>query len=359
MRPSLSVVVASLNGASGIRRCLAALASQGVPSAMELIVVDDGSVDATSDVALISGAQVIRHEQNRGVSAARNSGIRVATADIVAFLDDDCEPEHDWAERVIAAHADGALAVGGALAPGVTSGVILGYVARRDPLAPQELELARSSGLPYRLWLYIRRQWRAGKAQGRRQVLSVPAASMSVRRDALVAVGGFDERIRFGSEDEDLCRRLLAAFPAEGLIFDPDVRVTHHFEPSLRDLLRRSRAYGQGSAMMFHKWPGFGPTFFPFPLVLLAAVGLSFRFPFLIPETIALPLILYPRGIRLAVANRRIACVADAYLQALEEASDDIGFLEGLWLFRHFRPGHRDKAPAGTRAAEPTASNPR
>lgn len=349
MRPRLSVVIASLNGASGLQRCLAALQEQTILSALQVIVVDDGSDDSTSEVARSGGALLIRHEQSRGVSAARNSGIRIAAADIIAFLDDDCEPEHDWAEKLVAAHADRVLAVGGPLVPGSTAGMVLGYVARRNPLAPQELDLGRSSSLLYRFVLYIRRQWRPDPPAGRRPVSSVPAANMSIRRETITAVGGFDERVRFGSEDEDLCLRLLAAFPTESLIFAPDVRVIHHFEPSLRDIMRRSRAYGRGSAMMYHKWSGFGPTFFPFPLVLIAGIALSCRFPVITPAVIALPLILYPRGIRGAVTRRRVACLLDAYLQAIDEACDDFGFLEGLWLFRHFRSIQYDRHRTGMR----------
>jgi glycosyltransferase involved in cell wall biosynthesis len=336
MRPSLSVIVASFNGASRIGCCLAAVEAQTIRSAIELIVVDDGSVDSTAEVAQAAGA------------------IRLGTADIVAFLDDDCEPEPNWAERLLAAYADTVLAIGGALVPAATSGPVLGYIARRDPLAPQEIELARSANRLYRFSLYIRQQWSIDPTRGRRQVLSVPAANMSVRRHSVVAVDGFDERIRFGSEDEDLCRRLLAAFPTERLIYDPEVRVTHHFTPSLRGMMRRSRAYGRGSAIMFYKWTDFGPTFFPFPLLLVAAIGLSVRYPIVVPAALALPLVLYPRGIRFALTNRRTACVLDAYLQALEETWDDVGFLEGLWLFRRFRPAHRRRQTSPREVPEVT-----
>lgn len=50
--------------------------------------MDDGSTDETSEVARRHGVTVIRHEVNRGLAAARNTGIRTASAPIVAFLDD-------------------------------------------------------------------------------------------------------------------------------------------------------------------------------------------------------------------------------------------------------------------------------
>ena len=84
----LSVVICSLNGAAGVDRCLHALAAQKDVE-LQVIVVDDGSTDDTSGIARERGATVIRHETNRGLAAARNTGIRAASAPVVAFLDDD------------------------------------------------------------------------------------------------------------------------------------------------------------------------------------------------------------------------------------------------------------------------------
>jgi len=335
----MSVVVCSRNGAGGVHRCLVALRNQTIIPHLELIVVDDGSTDDTSDVARADGATVIRHDRSRGVSAARNTGIRVADAPVVAFLDDDCEPDPTWAEKLLAAYEhDAVLAVGGPLSVREPIGTLLNYLARNNPLDPQEADLERSGRIPYRFWLYIRRQWDPVRRTGLRKVYSFPSANMSVRRHALIAVGGFDERIRFGSEDEDLCRRLLRAFPECCLIFEPDAQAVHHFRRSIRDTLRRSRAYGRGSALMYRKWPGVRLTFFPFPVAVLAVVALSFRYPFLVAADLLLPQLFYPRGLRSAISDRDPRCLLDAYLQLAQEACDDLGVIEGLWRFRHFAP---------------------
>src|SRR5690242_9138788 len=93
--PQISVVVCSLNGEERLGRCLAALAAQR-HDAFEVIIVDDGSADATGSIAVASGARVVRHETPRGLSAARNAGIALARGAIVAFTDDDCEPSPGW-----------------------------------------------------------------------------------------------------------------------------------------------------------------------------------------------------------------------------------------------------------------------
>ncbi len=357
MSPRLSVIICSRNGAAGVDRCLRALAAQTIRPDTEVIVVDDGSIDGTADVARGHGAVVLRHETSRGPASARNTGARVAGAPILAFLDDDCEPEPRWAEQLVGAYRGDVIGVAGALLAGGRPGFMTGYLARHNPLEPQELNLARSSRLWYRLYLYLVRQWAPPRARGPQDIYSCAAANMSVRHDAFREVGGFDERILFASEDDDLCRRLRQAFPAGRLIFAPAASAVHHFEPSLRDTLRRRLAYGQGAARMHRKWPDVPPTVFPWPAVVLALLALSAFFPVLLAASAVAPQLLYPAGLRAAVRERRPGCLLDAYLQLAEECCADVGFIEGLWRFRHLVPDAAADAPpaAAPRSARPVA----
>lgn len=91
--PELSIVTATYNRASALDRCVRSVLTQDFDD-WELVVVDDGSTDATVDV--LSGfvdprIHVIRHEVNRGVCAAKNTGIEAVHGDWFAFLDSDDE----------------------------------------------------------------------------------------------------------------------------------------------------------------------------------------------------------------------------------------------------------------------------
>lgn len=344
MSLKLSVVICSFNGATGVGRCIRALARQTIWSSLEVIVVDDGSTDATSQVGRAHAVTVVRHAANLGLAAARNSGLEAATAPIVAFLDDDCEPEPQWAEQLLAGYEEGVIGVGGPILPRGRDGFMLGFLVRNNPLKPQELNLAKSNGLLYRLNLYLKRQWTQMQEYARRDVYSFAGANMSFRRQALLDVGQFDARFRFGAEELDLCMRTMHAFPLGRLLFVPEVQVMHYFESSLRDILRRSRAYGRGSARLYRKWPSVPPTFFPGPLLVLMLLVLSGWLPALAACAVLVPQLLYPQGLRRGIANRSLASLLDAYLLLAQETCGNVGFLEGLWRFRRLIPETTGKA---------------
>lgn len=347
--PDLSVVICSLNGGPGVDRCLAALREQDFDGEIETIVVDDGSTDNTSDVAIRHGAHLVRHETNAGLSASRNDGIRAAHADIVGFLDDDCIPDRGWARAILSAHGDGVCGVGGPVLPSAGEGFMGRYLRRHNPLEPLELDLAASESLPYRLKLYLARLWKTERPSGHRELFALVGANMSFPRQVLLDVGLFDERFTFGAEELDLCRRVAHGFPDHGFVFEPGACVVHVFESSLSDAIRRSRAYGKGSARMFSKWPGTRPTFFPFPIATLGLLGLGPRKPWLMAAALAiLPHAMFPAGLRDALRTKSVEPLADPYVRLAQESWGNLGFIEGAWQFRDFdsEPEPAPVAPA-------------
>lgn len=94
--PAISVIVPARNAAATIGRAAAAIAAQKVEGGLELIVVDDGSTDATARIAEEAGAKVLRGPA-LGPGAARNRGAAGAAAPRLAFTDADCFPAPGWA----------------------------------------------------------------------------------------------------------------------------------------------------------------------------------------------------------------------------------------------------------------------
>ena len=94
-----SVIIPTRNRESLLKKCLAAVLAQDVALTFEVIVVNDGSTDGTRkflDLLHDDRVRVVHHETPRGKSEARNSGVRAARGEIVAFTDDDMAVDKSW-----------------------------------------------------------------------------------------------------------------------------------------------------------------------------------------------------------------------------------------------------------------------
>jgi mycofactocin glycosyltransferase len=216
----VTAIVPVLDGGERLAGLVAALAAEG-----PVIVVDDGSGDGSAERAERAGARVLRHDAPRGPAAARNAGLAVASTELVAFLDADCEVAPGWRRGLaglFAADPDLAL-----LAPRVRS-------------APGDSALARfeEAGSPLDLGPH------ASLVGPERRIAYLPAAALLARREALLELGGFDESMRFG-EDVDLVWRLLAA--GHRVRYAPSREVLHRPRPSLAAFAHQRAGYG-GSA---------------------------------------------------------------------------------------------------------------
>ena len=101
--PDYSVIVPAYQAADVIGACVRALAQQTIERARyEIIVVDDGSTDATGDAAREAGADRVVRIPHGGPSTSRNAGIEAARGEVVLFTDADCEPAEDWIARMVA-----------------------------------------------------------------------------------------------------------------------------------------------------------------------------------------------------------------------------------------------------------------
>src|SRR5262245_64028552 len=102
--PLVTVVVAARDEAATIARCVRSLREQ-THRAVEVVVVDDGSRDATGALAAAAGATVLPGDA-RGLASARNLGTAVARGTIVAYLDADAYVASDWLSSLVEALAD-------------------------------------------------------------------------------------------------------------------------------------------------------------------------------------------------------------------------------------------------------------
>jgi len=104
-KPKLSVVIVAYNAAQTIRQCLEALRRQSERE-FEVIVVDSSEDDTAAIVELeFPEARLIRCAHRKYPGDARNAGVEVASADVIAFVDSDCLADAEWAREIVRAHA--------------------------------------------------------------------------------------------------------------------------------------------------------------------------------------------------------------------------------------------------------------
>jgi GT2 family glycosyltransferase len=217
--PLVSVVVCAYNAADTIADCLASLSLLTYPR-VEVIVVDDGSTDATATIARRFPGVRLVSIPNGGLAAARNVGLGLAAGEIIAYTDADVRVDPDWLTYLVQPILRGGLAGSGG--PNV--------VPADDPWVAQCV--ARAPGGPTQVLL------------DDRIAEHVPGCNMAFRRDALASINGFNPVFLRAGDDVDICWRLQAAGHRIG--FAPSALVWHHHRPSVRAYWRQQVGYGEG-----------------------------------------------------------------------------------------------------------------
>jgi glycosyltransferase involved in cell wall biosynthesis len=226
--PTVAVIVPCFNVERVVARCLESLLAQDYPeSRLQLVVVDDGSRDRTWErlqpFRQAPGVTLLRHERNRGLAAARNTGIRAGDSEVVGFLDSDMVVAPDWLRRLLAVLAD-AEVVG-----------VLGENRLPAGMTPNRLDR------------YLYSQRRGARQHGDRKPLGFPwflFHNTALKRAVLDRVGLFDETIAtYGGEDTDLAIRIWEAYP-QGLRFVPQAVAEHHHQRSVAAFCAAMEQYG-------------------------------------------------------------------------------------------------------------------
>ena len=220
---SVTVIIPARNEEHSIGELVTSVRAQlrDGPS-LEVLVVDDGSSDTTAEVARQAGAVVLSVPPQEGggnPAVARNRGAAVASGDVLIFLDADCSPAEGRLPRLLAAHADGATVVGGAL--DLPTG--LPAMARYDYFCG---------------WYHVHSRRAAG------EVPNHPPGNLSVNRDAFARTQGFTEQQPIAYAHEELAWQAEVRRTGGCILFDPRAIVFHHNRPGFRNLLRRNYRWG-------------------------------------------------------------------------------------------------------------------
>lgn len=333
--PYVSVLICSLNGGNRIGECFFGLDGQTYGREnFEVIVVDDGSTDDTSEVARKHGARVIRFEKNKGIPVARNAALSAANTEIVVFIDDDCVPDARWIGELISVFKDEKIvAAGGKILALSRETVAERYMEATGYGNPARAPKDVAGGLRGRLFAYFTTMTSPIMFEKEAvDVFAVYTANAAYRRKSLLKLGGFDESLKT-NEDSDMSARLLA--DGGRIVYMPRAVVRHRHYKKLFKVIYEAYSRAQYTLKFYLKERKI-PPIFPLPVLYLFSIFASFLLLYDYPVVfflirILLPVVLYSWWIVRGVREGRLEYVLYPYIQLVIESAVIFGLLKGVF----------------------------
>ncbi len=228
--PFVSVIVPVYNSAHTLPALLDALMALDYPeSQREILIVDNGSTDATPDIVRRYPVTLLEEHAVLTSYGARNCGARQARGDVLAFTDGDCVPDPGWLTGLVAGIDDPST--------GITVGEVVAYDLD-SPIARLTDEMgimAHSQSLEHK------------------SLSSASTANMLVKREVWQAVNGFDETLpAFG--DMDFCWRVQIELGLS-VGYRPDAIIRHQHRTTYKALWRQALRHGWGAQYMHRSYP--------------------------------------------------------------------------------------------------------
>ena len=225
--PKASVVVCAYDAAATLAPCLESLKHLNYPD-YEVIVVDDGSRDATAAIAKQAGVRLLKLE-HRGLGAVRNAGIAAAEGRIVAFIDADAEADRDWLYHLVETIIRrGVVAAGGQNFP-PPSGTALEAAMAAAPGEPREVRAADDT------------------------LDQLCGCSMALDQTKLPKPTPFDPLYTTAGDDVDFSWSMREH--GLELAYAPGAIVIHRRRATIRGYLRQQIGYGRAEAALARKYP--------------------------------------------------------------------------------------------------------
>jgi len=215
-QPTISVIIPAYNSKKTIEKCLKSVVD-ALPESKEIIVIDDGSTDNTSEIASQFPVRLIRLAKRSGQATAKNMGFELSTGEIVAFIDSDTILDKDvFVELASALSRDEVGGVGGLVLPIKSNLISLSFMVRLFGYSPvNEKKII--------------------------EIDSTPGGCSAYHRKVLMEIGVFDTNLKQGEELDMNIRVRKAGYK---LFIVPSAKVYHDHPTTLQRLARKWFFYG-------------------------------------------------------------------------------------------------------------------
>ncbi len=267
--PLISITVCVRNGVHWIDDCMAALSAQTYRP-LEIIAVDDGSIDGSNELLqkwqTSEGIPIqVLSQEPLGLSAGRNNALNIAKGEWVAITDIDCRPRPDWIEKMFAS-SEGMDAV---------TGRVIFDEGRTSVSRLRSRTIA---------WKYSSRSDKATLANG-------PCSMF--RRENLISLGGFDPSW-YHAEDMEVS--MIIKQSGGDIRYEPEAVVDHVAESHLKIFLQKRRRDARAHTRIMRKYRGakhdFSKDGMLIAFLLIPYVALSITITSVLEPVIAVAVIL-------------------------------------------------------------------
>lgn len=220
--PDLTVIITSYNSENNIVACLESLRRQKTEKIFEIILIDSSN-DNTIKLAQaeFSGISIYSFDKRKYCGDARNFGMSVAKADIIAFLDSDCIVDNNWVNEVMNAHKTDYLAVGGVIENGDSKDLVSWAYYFCE----------------FNLWLPFKET---------REIPEMAGCCLSIKRQAFDTYGPFIE----GTYSSDTAFQWKLRQDNYKVLCVPTIKVYHTANYKIRDFLSHIFIHRQQYAKM-------------------------------------------------------------------------------------------------------------
>lgn len=231
--PRISIVIPVLNGSKHIDNLIKSLINLDFPeNKYEILIVDNGSRDRTLEIIrhhqLTSSQIKLFFEKIESSYAARNTGVRNATGEIIAFTDVDCVVDKNWLINIAKSFSENSIScVAGKIISGKGQSIVERYSAKIDILSQKNT--LNSEFLPY-----------------------PQTANAAYKKDIFNKIGCFDEKLTSGG-DADFAWRMQLETDSR-ILYVPNAIVIHEHRTNIKGLFKQNFRYGYGSVGLYKKY---------------------------------------------------------------------------------------------------------
>lgn len=229
---SISIIIPCLNEEKNIGKCIDSIKNQKYSGELEVIAVDNDSVDDTAKIIKEKGV-ILAYAENSGPAATKNAGVKLAKGDIIVFIDADCIAHSEWLTNMIMPFSDSSV--------GCVAGEIFSFEPKTEieKFLIQKKHLSQSVNISHPFLPYA------------------ATANAAYRKEVFEHIGLFDESLLIG-EDADMSWRMQLDTNYK-LRYLYQAAVYHPHETRIKTLFKQKQRHAYGAVALYKKYRRFWP----------------------------------------------------------------------------------------------------